>query len=188
VPIVVKLPASSIIDADDEALREDITASMGRSLYDEGTDAFRDESGKKGSLSIDEPVRWTVTLLGSGMHGFWKAALPISLLVLVALVAAVMLGGHSPLPPLIAGAALAAASSFGVWLLAQAGNSAMSSPVDKEIMLIIRDGAWIGVRNAAAVAVICLTLVFLASMLARQRPDGGWRPEPTSPPPDAPGV
>lgn len=187
-PVDVRLPAVSLIDADDAVLRRLIVAEMGRILYEDRTAAFRDESGQKGSLGIGEPVRWTVTLLGSGVHGFWQAALPISLLMLVAFVAAVMLGGRSPLPPLIVGAGIAALCSFGVWLLAQAGSGAFSSPVDKEIMLILRDGAWIGVRNGVAVAVIGVTLVFLSSLIARQRQEDAWRGKPTSPPPDAPTV
>jgi hypothetical protein len=49
--------------------------------------------------------------------------------------------------------------------LAQAGQSLSTSPVDQEISLSLRDGAWLGLRNAAAVTVVMIGLRILVSSL-----------------------
>jgi len=174
-PVEVTLPASAVIDADDATLRERIVAAMGEALYRDGRDAFVGEDGDA-NLAVDEPVRWTASLLSRGAHGFWQAALALSLLALVAVVASFLMGGRSPLLPLIFGAGAGAAASFAAWLLAQAGNAALDSAVDREIMLILRDGAWIGLRDCLAVAVagvavrVLLTLGRQASAASPEAP------------------
>src|SRR3990170_9002882 len=98
-PIEVTLPASAVIDAEAAALRERIVAAMGEALYRDGRDAFVGEDGDA-NLAVDEPVRWTASLLSRGAHGFWQAALALSLLALVAVVASFLMGGRPPpLPP-----------------------------------------------------------------------------------------
>jgi len=185
-PVDVALPAAGVIDAEEAALRDRIVALMGEALYSDGKDAFRGEEGAA-SLGVDEPARWTATLLSAGAHRFWQAALPLTLLVLLALVASLLHGGRSPLLPLTIGAGVAAACSLAVWLLAEAGETALDSAIDREIVLILRDGAWIGLRNAAAVAAAGLAIRALLA-LARPGPtawpaaDQPRRPEPAEGP------
>src|SRR5262245_66139749 len=59
-PIEVGLPAGLVMNADYGELEQLLVAGMADSLYRNGDGAFRTESG---SLSVTEPVRWTVTLL-----------------------------------------------------------------------------------------------------------------------------
>jgi hypothetical protein len=181
-PIEVSLPAPDVIAAEPEVLRDRIVRVMGGVLYADGSGAFRGDDGE-GHLGIDEPARWTASLLSRGAHSFWKAALPLTLLVLLALAAATLHGGAAPLPALIAGAALAALASGGVWLLAQLGEALAASAIDREIMLILRDGAWIGLRDALAVVVAGIALRFLLNLA---RGDAPWPA--LQPPPDAPYV
>jgi hypothetical protein len=169
IPIDVTLTASDLGDSSDEALRHTLLNAMGRVLYTEGAGGFRDAQGQEGSLAIDEPVHWTATSLSEGAHHFWEAALPLTLLLLVASLAGVLLSGRSPLPILLTSTLLAALGSFGTWLLAEALSDVLSAPTDREIMLIVRDGAWIALRDSLAVSAVLATLLLLNSMLTRHR-------------------
>lgn len=173
-PVPVALPAADVIDADETALRDRIVGSMGEALYRDGSGAFRAEAGGA-RLSVAEPTRWTATLLSRGAHAFWLAALVLTLLTALALAAVFLQGGRSPLLPLTAGAVFAAACSLAVWLLAQAAEPSLAAPVDREVALILRDGAWLGLRNAAAVAAAGLAV---RALLAISRPGEGGAPLP----------
>ncbi len=162
-PITVTVPASQLIDTDPSLLTEALRHAMGKSLYKDGTDALQNGEGGSAHLSIGESVRWTVTLVSSGMHGIWAVALAIAFLLLLASSAAVMTTGRWPLGPIAVGAGVATAIALVFWVLAQVVASSFSSPIDKETALIFRDGAWIGVRDAAAIAVAATVLLFLLS-------------------------
>jgi hypothetical protein len=120
------------------------------------------------------------------MHSVWQAVLPITVLLLLAPVAGVLLAGRSPLMPLAIGAGLAAAASLSVWFLADTASGAFEGAVDKETMLILRDGAWIGLRNSLAVTVTGAGLMVLISIMGKPRvPQRAWRtPAPTPAPVD----
>jgi hypothetical protein len=169
-PIRVVLPARQVIGADETALRGPILSLMAGSLYEDGNGAFRDAEGKQRSPGVDQPSYWTARLLNEDAHGFWRAALPFTFLVLLAFCASVLHSGRSLAAVITVGAGFAALASLGVWLLASALSSSYSSPVDKEIMLILRDGAWIGVRNAFAVLGASLGLLFIFRFLEDERP------------------
>jgi hypothetical protein len=78
--------------------------------------------------------------------------------------------------PLAIGAALGATASLAVWFLAETASSAFDGAVDKETMLILRDGAWIGLRNSLAVVVTAAGLMGLMSIMAKPRvPQRAWR-------------
>ena len=163
-PIEVTLPSALVIDAEQSTLRTLITQEMGRRLYEDGTGAFRDNEGETASLGINEPVRWTVTLLGSGMHGFWLAAMALTLLLALAAAAAVMSTGPIPCTRLLSPPSSARLAR---WLLgadAPGRSSTVSSAADREIVLILRDGAFMGVRNCGGVAFASGILAFLMSM------------------------
>ena len=167
-PVDVVLSSPVVLEADDAALRDLLRAAMGRRLYREGRDALQDEDGAT-HLPVTEPVRWTVSLLGSGAHGFWRIATVATGIATLALMASMVLGRRSPLPALLGGAIGAAVASFFVWLVAGTGNSVFDSSVDREIMLILRDGAWLGLRNALGVAAIALAVMYLWRTLVEPR-------------------
>jgi len=174
-PIALTLPSATVLDPHEDVLRRAIVETMGVMLYHEGNSAFRDDRGNHRKLGLDEPIRWSVELLGRGAHSFWQAALALSLLVLLASVAAVLMGGNSPIPPLAFGAGLSAVLFLLVWLVAGVLKDAAGAPVDKEIMLSLRDGAWIGVRNAAAIAFVMVGVHLLISTFTHR--DRSWRAE-----------
>jgi hypothetical protein len=88
--------------------------------------------------------------------------------------------------PLAIGAALGAAASLAVWFLAETASSAFDGAVDKETMLILRDGAWIGLRNSLAVVVTAAGLMGLMSIMAKPRvPQRAWRTPAPAPAPSS---
>ena len=134
---------------------------MGRSLYNEGNGAFIDERGVPIEPGIDEPVHWAVLLLSKGAHGFWTLLLPVSLFLLIT-AGAIVLTRRRPLSLAIAaGAALAALGWLAAWLLASAAGAAIDGPVDREILLIARDGAWLGLRNSFATGIAAIAFGLL---------------------------
>ncbi len=184
-PVSVTLPASRVVGADLPTLRSLVYQEMGRTLYGDGNGAFRDREGNPRKPAITEPVRWTVVLLGKGAHNFWKAALPVSLLLAVAATAGVLMGGRSPLLSLAGGSVFATLSCIAVWLLADAASGLFGSAVDKETLLILRDGTLIGLRDSLAVALVTLSTLVLLMTFGRDRLP--FRTS-TQRPPDAPSV
>ena len=168
-PLDVSLAADQASGASDQTLERLILASAGRTLHGEGMSAFRDDIGDGGSLGLNEPVRWTVALLGGAAHRFWTFALAAGLLVTLGGVLAVVLAGaedrtRSALRAAGAGAGLATGAFALAWVLAGAASSFPSDPVDREIALIARDGAWIGVRDGLAIAGAALAFLVLARL------------------------
>lgn len=163
-PIAVVLPSSTVFQAEPEVLKALITREMGRQLYANGTGAFRESDGAQASLSVTEPVRWTVTLLGSGMHNIWLAILALSCLLLLGAAGALMSTGHTPVHAIAMGALIGAIGSLLFWGLMQFIGPSMDSAVDRETALILKDGAWLGVRNSGGVAFASGVLAFLLSI------------------------
>lgn len=173
-PIPVTLAAPLVTNGDEAAVRKVVVLSMGSALYHEGSNAFVDDKGNTLKPSMEEPIRWSADLLGKGAHGFWQVTLALTLLILVASVAAVLMGGGDPITPVAVGAAFATALSLAVWLLTQLAKDTVSAPVDQEIVLAVRDGAWIGIRNAGAIAVAMIGMRLLLNTFANH--DQGWQP------------
>jgi hypothetical protein len=167
-PVDVVIPSSAALSAGNDELRDLLREAMGRRLYQDGRGALQDDEGGT-HLPVTEPVRWTVSLLGSGAHGFWRIATLATGLATLGLLASVVLSRRSPMMPLLAGALGGAVGSFLVWLVASSGGSLFDSAVDREIMLILRDGAWLGLRNSLAVAVIALAALYLWRTLVEPR-------------------
>ncbi len=167
-PVDVVLPSAAVLEADNEGIRDLLRAAMGRRLYEEGRGTLQDEAGGT-HLPVTEPVRWTVSLLGSGAHGFWRIATMATGLATLGLLASLVMSRRSPMMPLLAGAIGAAVAAFSVWLVAGGAGSMFDSAVDKEIMLILRDGAWLGLRNSLAVAAISLAVLYLWRALMAPR-------------------
>jgi hypothetical protein len=170
VPIDITLPAAAIAASDDQSLRSLIRNEMGRVLYDRGNSAFIDSEGAEASIGVTESVRWAVSLLGRGMHGFWLAALVLTTLLLLAAGAAVLSTGQMPLQAMAIGALTGVGLSLAVWVLMKPLSESAGGAVDKEIFLILRDGAWLGVRNSAAVAFAAGVVAFVAGLGRGQSP------------------
>jgi hypothetical protein len=177
-PVEVTLPAAQVVGADQRYLRAAIAEQMGLQLYDNGNEAFRKSDGSAAKLSVTEPARWTVSLLSPRMHSLWTAVIALTFLLLLAAAASVMTTGETPVHAIATGAVVGVALAFGFWLLTQAMGSLTGSAADREIVLIMRDGAWTGVRDCGAVAFAAGVLGFLLRM-ARNQGRSPYVPAPT---------
>jgi hypothetical protein len=157
----VVVPSDSVVDASDEELRDILTSGMGYALYQNGAAALSPEGEDVTRLSLIEPARWTVELLSQRANAFWLATLVVSLVLLLALSVALLLGRSSPFSAVTLGAGIAAGCSLAAWVLAFGAGFAFTSAIDKEIMLIVRDGASLGLRNAIGVGIIAAALQYL---------------------------
>jgi hypothetical protein len=167
-PVDVTISPSAAIDASDESLRMVITRAMGEKLYSDGSGAVHDEEGKS-HLGVAEPVRWTINLLGDSAHSFWRSALILTGLILLVLCAGLLWTRQSPVVAIAVGGGIAAAFSLIVWLIAEALQSVIDGAMDKEIALVMRDGAWLGLRNGLAVLAIGLAVAYLLSTIVPHR-------------------
>jgi hypothetical protein len=180
-PVDVLLPSDAVLavgdrDAELSVLLRD---AMGRRLYTEGRGVLQDESGVT-HLGVTEPVRWSVSLLSADTHGTWRLALIASTLLTLLFVVSFVVSKRSPVAPLLTGAVLAVVVSFFGWLVGSSAGSWFASSVDKEVVLILRDGAWLALRNSLAVAAMLLALLFLQRALLAPRvrdDDGMYWPE-----------
>jgi hypothetical protein len=173
----VVVPSDHVVDASDEELRGPLTRGMGHALYQNGAAALSPEGEDVTRLSIIEPARWTVELLNQRLNAFWLAMLALCSILLLALSAALLLGRSSPFSAVVLGAEIAAGCSLAVWVLAFGAGFAFTSAIDKEIMLIVRDGASLGLRNAIGVGIIAVALQYLLrpfSAPSRQALAAGW--------------
>jgi hypothetical protein len=169
-PIDVLLPSEAVVAVgeDDTALTLLLRESMGRRLYAEGHGALQDEEGGT-HLGVTEPVRWTISLLDSGTHATWRLALMASALLTAVFAASFLVTRRSPLASMAAGAGIAVVVAFLAWLAARVIGSSFDSALDREIALILRDGAWLGLRNSLAAAAILLALLYLYNALVAPR-------------------
>ena len=199
-PIPVTLPASAISGAGETEVRARVLDVMAGLLYEHGNGAFRDAEGARSRPGYNEAAYWTALLLTRGAHSFWTATLGIGVLILLAFGASVLQSGRSLPAVVAAGAGFALVASVAVWLLAGAATNGFSSPLDGEVALIVRDGAWIGARNAFAVLAAASGLLVLMRSLEGERSElratGSWLApatrgrgvgqDSTAVPPDAP--
>jgi hypothetical protein len=179
IPVVTTLPSSQILDAPDQ-LQDRLVTAMGSSLYENGTDALQGSSGPV-KLSEEEPVRLATNLLSKDAHRKWTAALIVGTILLAGLCLDFLRAGRTPLPALLLGATLASIGAGGGLLMATAAGTVLDSGVDKEVMRIARDGAWLGLRDSLAVAVACFGLLLISRTAGWERggylPNAEWRHE-----------
>ena len=177
VPIAAELPAAQVRGAAPEVLRQRVIDAMGQSLYVNGTDALRSDAGTV-DLSVEEPVRWATLILEHDVHDYWLPPMAFSGIVLAGLCLDFLRMGRSPLTSLLVGACMATFFAAAGWLLATFAGSVLESGVDKEVMLMAKDGAFLGLRNsitigAAATALMLVVKVTVQTsrraMLARGR-------------------
>lgn len=169
-PVDLLLPSESVlaVGENDQALSVLLRDAMGRRLYAEGRGVLQDDEGNT-HLGITDPVRWAVTLLDADMHGTWRFGLIASGLLTALFAAGFLLARRSPLPGMAAGAGIAVVVAFIAWLVAGGIGSMFESAVDKEIVLILRDGAWLGLRNSLAAGAVLLALLYLQRALIAPR-------------------
>jgi hypothetical protein len=181
-PIAVTLPASQMLTADEPTARTLLLDTLGTTLYEEGNGAFVDVEGQARAPGIDEPVHWTVSLLYQGMHRFWRFLLPASLVLLLGAIAVSLYFSRPFLSAMIAGGLVGAASSSLMFLVAGFASRSFGSPVDQEIALILRDGAWLGMRNCLAVSAVVLSFMLLLRLFSPEGLTWSRRLQPPEPP------
>jgi hypothetical protein len=169
-PVDVLLPSSAVLAVGerDEELSVLLRDAMGRRLYAEGRSVLQDEEGAN-HLGVTEPVRWTVSLLSADTHGTWRLAMIAAGAVTLLFVGSFLVARRSPVMPLLVGALLAVVVSLLGWLVGGNAGSLFESSVDREIVLILRDGAWLALRNSLAVAAMILALLYLQRSLLEPR-------------------
>jgi hypothetical protein len=170
----VVVPSDGVVDASDDELRGLLTEGMGHALYLNGAAALSPEGEDVSRLSLIEPARWAVELLNQRANAFWLATLALSLILLLALSGALLLGRTSPFSAVALGAGIAAGCSLAVWVLAFGAGFAFTSAIDKEIMMMVRDGASLGLRNAIGVGIIAVALHHLLRPFSPPRRQA-WR-------------
>lgn len=163
-PLGVTIPAGIAIGGDATAVGDAIAAAAGRQLYDRGRAAFVDDQDGSGDISVTEPVRWAITLLQRDGHLIWVAGLVMGLVVsaVLALYVAASTAGLLNAPRLVSFGAFAfLLAGGGFWGLCRLAADSASAPVDSELIRILGDCAWMGVRNATAVSAASVALLLL---------------------------
>ncbi len=175
-PLPVNVRASEVIAARNGDLSTVLLDAAGHTLYQDGASSFRDGSGG-GRLSVTEPARWLIALLGRDAHYVWTTLLGVGTILALAVIAAVALrDGHvrDLLWPLTVGSGLVTLVFVFVWVFTRAINVLFSEPVDREIVLIARDAAWIGVRDGLAITIATFVFFLLTSFIHIDRREWRW--------------
>jgi hypothetical protein len=172
-PIEVAIPASAALEAPAPVLEATIVEAMGHKLYDDGYSAIQDEQGES-HLGITEPLRWAIDGLDSSAHSFWRLAVVVTGLALIAICLAHFWTRQSPLPGVAVGSAVAAIGALALWLVVSALGSSVSGAIDEEIAEVAKDGIWIGLRNSLAATGIGLGGLYVYSTLFGTRGDEDW--------------
>ncbi len=175
-PLPVTVRASDVISANNGDLANILLGAAGHTLYQAGASSFRDDSSA-GRLSVTEPARWVIALLGRDAHYVWTTLLGVGTILALAVIAgAALRDGHyrDLLWPLTVGSGLVTLVFIFVWVFARAINGLFSEPVNREIVLIARDAAWIGVRDGLAITVAAFVFFLLASFIHIDRREWRW--------------
>jgi hypothetical protein len=163
VPIQAEVPSSQVLGVGPDLLRQRVIEAMGLALYTHGTDALRNERGVV-DLSVEEPVRWTVLLLERDIHDYWLPPLAFSGILLVGLCLDFLRVGKSPLSSILVGACMASFFAAAAWGFATVAGNTLESGVDKEVMHIARDGAFMGLRNSVTLGAAATALMLVVKI------------------------
>jgi len=171
-PLSAPVPGPALLDDGGAALKAALIESMGAALYQNGAGAFQGGGG----LSLTEPARWTIELLGRDARRAFEAlvlaggAVELVFMTLVVTTAAGPLARRFLLPIGFGGAA-ALLAGLALWLLARLGAGAVHGAVDREVLLILRDCSWIGVRDGFATALAAAAVLALVRLAAPAAPE-----------------
>lgn len=151
-PITVFVPATSVMLDGGAHLQAAIETAMGSEVYRNGEAAFHGDGG----LSVTEPSRWTIELLGPSLHKVWEflsLAFLAALVIQATLTAVIAEGARLPgvLKPIAAGGAITLVLSAVLWVAFRAGALLTGASVNGEVLLIGRDAAGISLRDGLAV-------------------------------------
>jgi hypothetical protein len=181
VPVAAEIPSSKVRGASPDDLRERVIDAMGEALYNNGTDALRNDAGTGAvDLGVEEPVRWAVKLLERDMHHYWLPPMAFAGILIAGLCLDFLIIGRSPLSSILVGALMATLFTAAAWIFATLADSALESGVDKEVMLVARDGAFMGLRNsitvgaAATALMLVLKITVSAPRAGSRRRDRGY--------------
>jgi hypothetical protein len=163
VPVAAEIPSSKVRGATPDDLRDHVVDAMGEALYNNGTDALRSDAGAV-DLSVEEPVRWAVKALERDMHDYWLPPLAFSGIIIAGLCLDFLRIGRSPLSSILVGALTSMLFAAAAWGFATFADSVLESGVDKEVMLVARDGAFMGLRNAITVGAAATALMLVVKI------------------------
>jgi hypothetical protein len=170
-PLRVTIPANAVLSGDDGDVERALTSATGQRLYDSGRQAFRNDEGAGGGISVTEPVRWAIDILHEDSHNFWRAALAACFIAVVLTAALVALtspsGGAGILRSFVFGAGAFSVLAAATWFLMLVLGNLASSPVDKELAHIIGDIAWMGLRAGLSVTAGSLLIALLLRLVAQ---------------------
>jgi len=163
VPIDAEIPSSKVRGAPPDLLRDHVVQAMGEALYTKGTDALRTESGAA-KLSVEEPVKWATHLLEEDVHDYWLPPLAFSGIIIAGLCLDFLRVGRSPLSSILVGALTSTLFAAAAWTFATFAESVLESGVDKEVMLVARDGAFMGLRNSVTLGAAATALMLVVKV------------------------
>ena len=160
VPIDAEIASSKVRGAPPDVLRDRVVQAMGEAMYTKGTDAFRSESGVT-KLSVEEPVKWATQLLEEDVHDYWLPPMAFSGIIIAGLCLDFLRMSRSPLSAILVGALMATFFAAAGWILATLAEGILESGVDKEVMRVARDGAFMGLRNSVTVGAAATALMLV---------------------------
>ena len=123
-------------------------------------------------------MRWAVKLLERDVHHYWLPPMAFAGIIIAGLCLDFLIIGRSPLSSILVGALMATLFVAAAWISATLAGSALESGVDKEVMLVARDGAFMGLRSSITVGAAATALMLVvritvsaprAGTLRRQR-------------------
>jgi hypothetical protein len=169
-PVEVSVPPADVLSADGSALGRAIATAAGERLYDEGRGAFTGG----GDISMTSPERWAISMLDKSSHDAWRAGLAAASVMALAAFALCALTSASGLAGALraatVGAAAFAAVAAASWLVAGLGARIPDAPADSELMRMLRDCAWLGLRNGLALTAAGAALVLALRVLQQPGP------------------
>jgi hypothetical protein len=160
VPIDAEIQSSRVQGATLNDLRDRVTQAMGEALYTQGTDAFRTDKGVV-DLSVEEPVKWATQLLQQDMHKYWLPPMAFSGIIIAGLCLDFLRMGRSPLSSILIGSLMATFFAAAAWIFVTLANGVLESGVDKEVMHVARDGAFMGLRNSVTIGAAATALMLV---------------------------
>ena len=171
VPIDAEIQSSKVRGAQPNDLRDRVVEAMGEALYNKGTDAFRSDAGAV-NLSVEEPVKWATQLLERDMHDYWLPPMAFAGIIIAGLCLDFIRMGRSPLSSILVGALMATFFASAAWIFATLAGGVLESGVDKEVIRVAKDGAFMGLRNSVTVGAAATALMLVLKITVSSSREG----------------